>query len=208
MKYPVRCDTACLWGIAPEKSSLNEARSILKQLGMDFIPTTPNHYASGFLLPNGLNGTAIMKVINSTIVGIRFTLSGFDRFSQVGDWHAYSADRIFSAYGTPTWIGMVISTPHEVGARGFFVDYQLYYENIHMLVMYSGGGVEKKNNEYTFCPNQKFIDVWYGSQADNIPDPGDRFEQVTSLRVDEFTKSLIKDPHACIYFKADPRFEH
>ncbi len=199
LAYDVDCESPCLWGIIPGRTTLGEAQNIFNRLQhpLERGQMIGDVYSSIFGFKDGLSLTVILSVDNGYVTRIKLGigLTNFKGATYPRPWLAYSPETLLNKYGPPSEVYFRVDYPHEEGfpIGTAWYDMVMYFETNHVIVEY-GSGLTEEDNLIKACPlSDHFtsgIGIWLGEDPVNPPRKGVPLETATTLTLDEFYNLL------------------
>lgn len=196
---PMKCTEPCFWGIVPNKTKFDEAKTFFDQLGI--IPfegkygnTNINFYTIQYTSDSGLKNEVTLYALNNNIenIIIRPRIKS-QKEGNIRDWIAYSPDTLIKQFGKPSRVEFTVDSIPRPS-----VTINMYYDDINLIVTYAGDYPTSSDpRSYQVCPlidTFTSIRIWIGSDPVSPPLPGITLEKATSLKMDQFTQLILGDP--------------
>jgi hypothetical protein len=150
------CDLPCFWGLSPGASRPDDAIRLFTHLGWSgiaFQGDTASFYDTGYEIPGRLSISPIVILADDTIAGVFVAISGpsYAEFITVAN-SPFSLEAILKRHGTPSRVGVDLSTQGEIGYPRF-TGFELYllYDTLGTIVQYSGIAA-RIGQYYRVCP--------------------------------------------------------
>jgi hypothetical protein len=206
LQEPVNCETSCFFGITPGKTTLDEAKNIFIQLGINLEFTVAeggNKFYSGiYTSDDGLKITPVLTVQDNMIKNIKVGITpAGQKMGSSREWSAYSPEMLIGRYGTPSKVNFVL----DWGPQSFF-EMDMYFDNLDLIVQYIVYGFIEETYPQV-CPLTapfEHISLWMGKDPRYPPRDIVLLEEATSLTLEEFSELMNRSPNnACFTLKEE-----
>ncbi len=210
------CFSPCIWGIVPDKTTLEESRSIFAHLGHPLKKTSGeggiDSYNSSFGSADGLGMglfySIIITVQDGVVNGLRVNITTTNNVDGTPVphklWAAYSPENALKRYGVPSSVEFIASQGPTTNGHAYLHWYMyLYYEPFDLILEYALGTKDEVGSERPvhICPQTiptDSVKIWLGKKAANPPDKNGHkaLEEVTTLSLNDFYE-LVATNNGC-----------
>lgn len=206
------CEQPCFWGIAPNTTTITDAKTIFDGLNSPLIlqveSSNANYYYSEFSASNGV-GVNIDLIEHDHVIEFVKTdlaLSNVEDSVPTRSWLAFSPETIISKYGTPSYVDLFFPMGPSDGISPY-MSYilTLYYDELDLILEYVSSVYIDDENNITICPlndNMDGVSMWFGRQVSDTPQKkGIPLKEVSSISIDDFSSIMQMENkiEACIY---------
>jgi len=198
------CESPCLWGIIPGKTTLNEAINIFVHLGLPIKSTTyegKEFYGTQYEFDSGLSIIVTLTIQDEIVKNFRVDIN--PETQKVGvprEWLAYSPETLIRQYGLPSKVDFFLGR----GPRTSFTMY-MYFDAADLIVEYHILDLRARLQVCPLIEQFHYVGIWMGKDpiyipaADTVP-----LEKATSMTMEEFTELMIGTPNkACFNVKGE-----
>ncbi len=211
LQDPGDCLAPCFWGIAPGKTTRDEANSFFFHLGFSPFNTTHDgrDYTSYEPQLNGIFSFVVTLVSHNNIVEnqrIGMQVLGSNGIKESG-WMAYSPKALIQRYGKPSNVNLHWNL--ESGNTTFSIE--LYFDDYDLITAFhSPDGPEPSSpQECPLAVRYDYVDLWMGKNPYYPPLKGVPLDKGTSLTIDDFVKKMTGDSaHSCFTLNVDAFLPH
>jgi hypothetical protein len=208
-----RCESACIWGMIPDRTTFQEAQNVFSHLNIPLNPTYQDgdrhFYQADYKFGDGLDGITTLIEQDGYVRDVTVGFHNPQRPSKPDTWLSFSPRAILERYGPPTAVYLHVNLLGGGPApKPEFTEYDmtLYYENSNLIVRFRDG-LGKPGALVRACPLTDSFSgagIWLGREPHNPPSMRVSLEEATSLDLEQFYNLLMQDPEkACFNIRED-----
>jgi hypothetical protein len=207
LQKPFECETPCLLGIVPEKTTITETVKIFSHLGLQLKNMATiegkDYFWSSYKFENGLKQSVEVIVQDSIVKNLRILINT-EEYQEGAQrkWITYSPETLISQFGPPT----KVTLGADFGPRPTYW-MTFFYDALDLRISYEGYFTHAQEI-LQICPLIDYFDfirIWVGKPDKRYPPSGFyTVEEATSITTNEFIDLLTGSPEqACVELKQD-----
>jgi len=209
LNQETECAEPCLFGIIPDRTTLEETQSFYEHLNMNFKRTykegKKHYYEAGFGFDDnwGIIVTNIVEdgIVRNLALGLNFV--NYTGSTPQQEWLAFRPNAILERYGQPSDVEITLSFPVESGFSPgtAWYDMVMHFPETNLIVSFRYK-LTNANQKITACPLTDAslgMSMWLGKEPHNPPKGIVSLGKATILSLDEFYDLLTKNSQTACF---------